>query len=124
MPIAITIAAAHETYQPYGMRMQIHPTSESRSGGRSAQSQMRASVALVGSCHVVQIPFLQPFHWMRYGFSCASVEHISAQKKSGIAMNDAIAHGAVPRERGTFTPASRPRARARGTGASAARAAT
>src|SRR5436190_7492487 len=100
---------------------------------------MRASVALVGSCQVVQIP-LQPFHWMTWGFSCASVDDISAQKKSGMPMNDAIAHGPRPRDDGSLTGypkrrdsggtyvsageltrTSRPRARVRGTDVCAAR---
>src|SRR3954451_20058056 len=98
---ASTMPAAHAMYQPKRTRVQKYPISDSTSAGTIAHSQMRASVALVGSCHVVHSPFLHPFHWMTCGRSCASVDAINEEKKSGIAMNDAIAHGPLPRDFGT-----------------------
>src|SRR5581483_2243216 len=88
---ASTTPAAHATYQPNGRRTQIQPTNDRSTDGSSAQSQTRASVADVGSWNCV-IRWWTPFHWMTYGFSCASVDAMSDEKKSGIAMNDAIAH--------------------------------
>src|SRR4051794_7181052 len=95
--------APQAMYQPYFTRVQRYPTSDRTRGGTSAQSQMRASVALVGSCHAVQIPWRQPVHWMTCGFSSASVAAMSEVKNSGIPMNDAIAHGPLPRDFGTLT---------------------
>src|SRR5215467_12063730 len=95
--IAITIPAAQAMYQPYGILVHTYPISDRSSGGRSAHNQMRVSVDPVGSCHVVRIPCLPPCHWMTRAFSSASVAAMSDEKKSGIAVNEAIAQGPRPR---------------------------
>jgi hypothetical protein len=85
---------------------------------------MRASVPDVGSWYVVW-SFPPLVHCTTRGFSCARVEAISDEKKSGIAMKDAIASGERLRPRSlnkramSLTRSSPLRALVRGTNACA-----